>query len=693
VSDDRSSANPFKLARYSTDGLTMLATLRTKAETVDTTLDTLTASTSEYVPRMGGVDQELLDLVGDWEHLDTFAGAVAQAFVRADLDSGGSEAAGFDRVMTFDGTVLAEHGQIGYADRDEAIAAAQAMAQRLDELREKLRDDPGSVSPSDIDEFVAMAARGQHDPAFAVTLSEEIGVAGYADAVAIIRGAHQRGGIYEPVPGDGIRAVQVLATVLTTALHAPVEDDDEDAGDAGGDPDKAAARALDSGFVDDLASGFDPLDGQVNTDQPFRIQSDLSVLLRFTDPPTDIAVEIANGRLTPLLQNPESLDVRDDGERWGAYGGMITNYATMLGRDADASALWLNDPAGDGRYNIDLVLQRNPDYPDHGTSYDIDDGEALARVVENGLTNPDDDLTAADPDVSDSHIRLPIREVLMERAVEAIGHQDEIRNPFLYDVLATGVEHNPNVIDTMINENWAGGAIGSEQVTSEVYLTHDFLREVMRDEDAANRVRAALYEQAQQQMMTLPADDASATMQYEMTGRTLGVLTMADANVDVGAVEERLAQQAQAGGAVNYALGWVPYLGQASDIADDVMGNGAGSLIFGSGDPVEEGMDALRPHIDRMDVNMAGLTAVSLYEAGDMSADEIIAASGTDFLAGHPGDADRSIKPLHEMTDDELRAFSDWAVDLTAGGQGGREDFNSLSIGAYRTAVRLQMRT
>lgn len=690
MSDDTSSADPAKLAQYSVDGLTMLATLRTRAETVDTTLDTLSASTSEYVPAMGGIDQDLLTFVADWEHLDTFAGTVARAFVLADACGGNAGTTSVGGVVTFDDAFLAMHGQVGYADRDEAIAAALAMAGRLDELRERLRDGPRSVSPADIDEFIAMAARGQHDPAFAVTFSETVGVSGYADAVAVIRGAHQRGAIYDAVPAEGIAAVQVLGTVLTTALHAPIGNDDEGAGNGGGDPDKAAASALDQAFVDDLVSGFDPLAGQYNTTRPFRIKSDLSVLLRFTDPPTEIAVDIANGRLTPLLENLESFDVRDDGERWGDYGGMITNYATMLGGNADASALWLNDRPGDGDYNIDLVLERGPAYPEHGTTRDLDGGEALARLVEIGLTHADDGLTAPDPDVSDSHIQLPIREVLMERAVEAIGHQDEIRNPYLYGAFAAGVEHNPNVIHDMINENAVG--IPGEPLNREAYLTHDFLREVMRDDVAAGRVTVALYRQAEDQMMTLPADSTDAYEQYELTGRTLGVLAMADANVDVGAVEERLARQTRSGNALNYALGWLPYAGQVTDFAAGMNG-GAGSLIFDTGRPLQDGADAVRPAITTLDINMAGLAAVGLYESGALSTDDIVADLGPEFLQGQPGDLDRPLTPLHQLSEAEQEAFSDWAIDLASRGEDGRIPYFVLTGGASTTAFALLMRT
>jgi hypothetical protein len=682
MSVDQSSANPAKLARYSANGLAMLVTLRARAETVETTLGTLSRSSSEHVPRLGGVDQDMLDLVGDWEHLDTFAGAVARAFMLAGTGPRGVGAARYDGTITIDGDVLGALGRVGLACRDEAIAAARDAAARLDELR-----DGRTVTLDDVEAFVALVARGRYDPAFAVTFSEEIGVAGYVDAVAIIRGAHQQTTIFDPVPAEGIAAVHVLATTLTTALHVPVGDSDS------GDAD----RTLDQAFVDDLTSDVDPLDGQVNTDRPLRLEPDLSVLLRFTDPPTELAVAIAGGRLTPLLRDPRTLDVRDGGERWGAHGGQITNYATMLGRNADASALWLDEPGADDDRNIDLVLARNPGHPDHGHSRDLDEGRALAHVVRNGLTTSNPALTAPDPDVSDRHIELPIREILLERAVEATGHQDEIRNPFLHDAFAAGVEHSPNVIDTMVNENWRGGAPGGEPLTSEVHLAHDFLREVMGDDGAAGRVRVALYEQAQQQMTTLPADEDAATERYERTGRTLGVLTMADANVDVEAVAQRLARQADAGGAVDYALGWVPYVGQASDIADDILRNGAGSMIFGSGDPMDEGMEAVRPHIDRMDVNMAGLAAVSLYESGGLSEQEIIAASGIDFFegqpGGHPGDADRRIKPLHQMTDEELAAFRRWANDVTTSGVSGRQEFHALAYGSSSTALRLQMRT
>src|SRR5687768_11255494 len=135
-----------------------------------------------------------------------------------------------------------------------------------------------------------------------------------------------------------------------------------------------------------------------------------------TDPPTEIAVAIANGRMSETLYAATLADFNDSVDlAWGdEHSGVITNYAEMLGRNPDASAEWLDtNPPGPGGTNLNLVLRQD------GDRY-IDDGKALAQIVENGVTHTDFNL----------------RRDIMREAIEVVGGEgDLLDNSYLPDAL------------------------------------------------------------------------------------------------------------------------------------------------------------------------------------------------------------------------------------------------------------------
>jgi len=568
----RSSADPAALSQFAAATLDALATLRVRSDAVTRSLDTLASAGSDVaVPGTGDVPAELADLVTDWEHLGTFARDVANGFywLLGEVGYHGG-------VVTFADSSLTRLGIVGYADRDEAIAAAEAMAERFRDLRAEGYD---GLSPDAVHDLLAMAERGQHDPAFAVAFSESIGVEGYVDLTAMVRHAYQPGGIYEPVPQAGLDGVEVLATTLSTALATlpglpPGEGSAATAGWSRGE-------RLDPSFVDELAGGFDVEEGRYNTDFPVRTNTDLSVLLSFTAAPTSVAVTIANGRLTPLLRDPERFDARpgDEGDDWGDHGGRITNYATMLGRDPDASARWLADEVR-GTQNLDLVLQRGPD-----RDIPADGGRALAEVVEHGVTHHDDAL----------------RSGLMERSIEVIGgDQDAIHNPHLPDALARGVAHNMPVIHGLIDREWLAG--DEAGLPTSVRNTHDFLVEVMRDGSAANTVVGAVEEFSFDAFRDLPeplVDDAGdADRRFERTevlegvGAVQGLVLTAERTVIRDSLEDYLAQQEMQGDLLNFGVGVFPFGGTAQEVIGpindilDAQGVSLGELT--AANPAEE---------------------------------------------------------------------------------------------------------
>ena len=480
-----SSANPIELAQFSVDGLAVGATLQAKATTLRTAADELAAG-GESIAGLATFVDDFEDLVLDWIHLDEFAGGVAAGFL-AYLTSEGL-AGTSDQVVTVADSILAAHTHVGFADRDEAIRHAADMAARLSELRER-----GDASAEDIEGVVALAARGMYDPAFAVTFSELLGVEGYVDIVGMIREANHRdrgsGGI-----DDAIASVAVLGTILTTALGRadtttdPTRDEEDDRS-------PSDDQVLDQSFVDDLVGDYDP--GNIHDGYE---HADLSVLVSMTDPPTDIAVAIADSRMSDTLY-AATLAAFDDSVdlAWGdEHSGIVTNYAAMLGRNPDASAVWLDaDPSGPGGTNLDLVLRQD------GTQY-IDDGRALAQIVENGVTHTDFNL----------------RRDIMRQTIAIVGAEgDLLRNTYLPDALAKGAAADMALIDQQVNVGWIDPHLSGPPHDNAVH-THEFLREIMHDVSAAGRVYGALETYSLDALMNAPEPGVDRTPVTTIDDRT-----------------------------------------------------------------------------------------------------------------------------------------------------------------------------
>lgn len=565
-----SSANPYKLRRYANDSLALSDALGRGAGGLNDALGALAAARggSPYVPAVGTAGLDYADLSGDWRHLDEFVGDVADGFYRFVGTSSWSQGAvALDNVvLSLDDGALAREGRVGYADRDEAIAAAEAMAAEFERLR-----DRGTVTEEEVLAFAAMAERGQHDPAFAVTFSEALGVEGYNQATAMIRHAYQADG--EGVPPEGIAAVGVLAQTLTTALDTR--------------PGTPSHERLSPEFVRDLTSGYRPGPNSAFQED----ERDLSVLLSMTDPPTEVAVDIADNRLTPRLVEGEVEEVRHGG--WAEHGGIVTNYAEMLGHNQEAGALWLSSDqgvnwAGEPVYdsNLTLVLQRD-------AWRDIDGGQALAQVVEDGLTDQQ---------------RPEIRQSLMREAIDLIGAQGEIRNEHMHDALARGVESNMDVIDDHVNdtfvavddnglaidpnhpnanfrhrEQWSAYNFGT---VDQLEATHVFLTELMDDPEAAARVRTAAVDYVQENVDALPVGEDGLPPRGEAheLGRTLGVVTEADISNVEADIQQLEDAEAKERALVDWVASWIPGAGRVNDATEALIDTSVGDLAE---DPVD----------------------------------------------------------------------------------------------------------
>jgi hypothetical protein len=568
-----SSANPDKLDRYSTDGLGLVETLRPKSNAVTEALGALRSSGSHYIPSLGDTDATLADVVDDWYHLDEFVGDVAQGFFQADAGAGSDS----DGVITVDDGLLATAGEIGYADRDEAIAAANEMADELERLQEE------GATAEEMDAFIEMAGRGQYDPAFAVTFSERVGAEGYADATAMIRSTYLGD---DRDLDDAIPQVLVLSGLLTTALDTLPGIEDGDRHDPS-NADLDADQRLSSDFVYDLTTGY-----QVEDFDPgnspwwgYTGEDDLSVVLGLSDPPTDVAVDIADNRLTPLLEHGSS--AAHDSLWSDEYRDPVVNYATMLGRNQDASAGWL-----DSGENLQLVLE-TPGWES------LDEGEALAGVVEAALTNPDMrvDVPGA-PSYAEGGL---IREQLMNETIDFIGGQGgefDVTNEYLYDALASGVESNMTLIDDRVNNGWSPGEKKGTYVYDggdELLNTMHFLGDVMADTDAANTIRSATFDYVDDQLAGLsPVEDGPAEEvgllpmdDVHEAGRMLGTVMEGELASITEAFEDEQTRAAADQKVINFATGWVPYVGTANGVSDLVANTSVGSLAAASPDGQE----------------------------------------------------------------------------------------------------------
>ncbi|HEY7070162.1 MAG TPA: hypothetical protein VH479_08620, partial [Acidimicrobiales bacterium] len=406
-----SSADPDDLALYSQRGLELDAALQVRADTLATAAGDL-ARSGESVAGLSGYAESLTDLVLDWIHLDQFAGRVADGFLACAASVGCDGTA----LLTVTDADLARFTHAGYADRDTAIASARSVASDV----QALLDDPGA-SAADIEAVLARTDRGRYDPAFAVTFSERIGVDGYVGLVGRIRQA------VLPHGGDdeALAAVGVLGTILTTALATAIPPGTPPS------PGVPHAVAIDAAFVRDLVSGYDT--GNLQTEPE---ATDLSVLLSMTDPPTSIAVDIANARLSPILYVATLTDTPLDSNdpAWLGHSGVVTNYATMLARNPDACAKWLvaHPDDVDGATNMSLVLHQ------HADRY-LDDGRSFATVVENAVAHPN----------------IYLRHDSLNAAITALAGPDRILdNPYMPAALAQGAAADMAHLDHLTNQGW-----------------------------------------------------------------------------------------------------------------------------------------------------------------------------------------------------------------------------------------------
>lgn len=648
-----SSANPFKLSSYATGGLELIGALKPKATDVVTAIQSLAASGSRHVPALGDAHTRLDDLVGDWQHLDEFAGDVASGFFAANTDLGErplTDAQMNNMVLSMDDGTLMSRGHVGYADRDVAIAEAQQLAQDMEGTLED-----GRVSQEEMEGFAARAARGQYDPAFSVAFVEDLGVNGVANIPAMIERAWPDGDRGRN-PEWGPTQLAPFAMVLTTAMdtRAATEDIDRQ------DPDNqnlADQDRLGEGWVDEFTDFWQPDD----FDQPSNLH--YSLMVEYADLPTDVLVDIGNTQLDYMLAHDASPTPYMNGAPWGIEDSTAEiNILTAIGANQDASADWLGSQNQNRTVNnMALLLEYNPT-----VGYATDNpllGNALSTVVDNGLQHWDSDRS--DP--------------LFETVIDTVAGEGEVHFQELVPTLGEGARTHIDQLADRTNEALpsAAGEV-DENALQPLYNAHDFTKILMEDDTAATSIYRGSLEYVQDQLDGNTGEGLGG--ESRRIGALMGLVTEADENAAVEATNERIAARQSfldGVGLVKDVVGLVPIAGGPAQSAMDISTTALDQVIdnFGMAG-LPDGPDQDYANIENV---RAGLRAemthsLAAYEygvGGTWTSDQVLQevqnelgseANGMDvdfFADGETGDR-RSIKPYADMSKDEQAAYQAW---------------------------------
>jgi hypothetical protein len=276
---------------------------------------------------------------------------------------------------------------------------------------------------------------------------------------------------------------------------------------------------------------------------------------------------------------------------WGASGDALGERERTVVEAVEAGdhASGPADAAGFVRDNLDVLLSRD-------VAAAID-GDQLAELFRTALGTDE-------PEPADL-----LEEVVAGVAAEGATHDDHLRRAF-----ADAAAANLAWVDDRVNApaNHAAGEV-PDDVRARYLETHDFLREVFRDADAAERLRAAVYDYGLAE--TAAAPDAGQERGRRLTelGRVQAFFDIAQANAEMGAATE----------------------------AEDV-------------DAYEAAEEADQVRTAESDVDAAVWLAVDLYAADPAVRD---AAQGLPFVDAN-GALETEMSPEHEQ------AFRDWATSL-----------------------------
>lgn len=679
-------ADPGKLLDYSTVGVSLAQALVTHAAAVDEALGVLAVASDPHglVPAAGDVAERFSDLAGDWFHLDEFVGDVGSGFARlADPFWNGDRTQVAPGVVSGFEILVGALGRVGYADRDDAVAAAAADVEAV-----KAALDDGRLSATDVEELSSRIGRGRHDPAYAVHFVDLMGPEGMVAVVGLIEDAYaspRNPG--NPETGWGLGQLAPFGDVLTTALGtlpgtASAELPDVDLATLPDDQ-RLASSWLDE-FVD------------IGLEGDLRTAFDHSLLVSQAVLPAAALLSLADRHVTPRVRSgfegpTPVLDERHLGA-WGPGAGTIeTNIVRGLGNNAVAAEHWLSDEARDGTTNAEALLDL-----DVGASYQTAYG-ALAGEYAAGFGDAASDLWGAGLPLAD--------DTLVDTVIDEVAKEGGLHIPGMEPGLAEGVVAHFDVLDQRVNDGFDRlGADAADRLEN----TSLFLREVMRNDEAAAALRQAAGEYIDDRLDAAPTAGVPREAALQTAGRTVGAIARADANAARAGGRDADAGGGDAADRLDYLIGWLPGLGPLNDLAD-AGGNGIGGLIFGDSHH-DEAADEAQRRLVAHEHAVAGLVAIHHYEAGHVDA-EVAARVAWDSAQERKLDIDRAaveglflqpdgtprttLPPIDTMTEAQRVAFLSWVFssDVVDADPGlppqAASDANALQAGSIQVGNRL----
>ena len=652
-----SSAEPFVLSTYATNGTAMATMLSEKATALSDAADAL-LSAGESIPGIADLVTAVTDLAADWYHLDEHAGDVAAGFL-ATLGPGYHHD-GSPMVMTLDDRTLDELGQVGFADRDRAIAEAEELAAGYQTMLEALANgDPLLWDPPRSDgegvSLETMARMGELlegygvDPAFAVTFTEAMGVNGMvgmrdlyrsyareAEEIDRPRGHNwTENGLAAWVDQQMVGAAVVLHTAMDTRRDTATRTDPDNAG-------LAEVARLDEDWVD----RFENYGGDA--------QLDYSLLVREADLPADVLVAVGDNHLGDHFGHDDRGSDGDDAGLGSAGPQPATdadlNIAAAIAANPDASIGWLtSDGIERGTDNVEIVLGAE--------GIDADMYTGFAGIVDAGLTHPTDDASRGD--LMEQTIRI-VGDPHGEGLVVPPGTGGEAAANDMRQALGNGAAANMDGLHAMITDDWPVSPT-TQDPPDDAVLTHDFLRETMADAEAADAVAAGYSAYAVEQLdpAVLPPEGEDSTPgglfddhqeALARLGMLEGTIVQAENNALIGLAEEQVAAQQRPGrlasGGIDiaaYAAGFIPGYGAVIggiDTAADVSGFNPGQAFF----PADEGL-------------------IDAAESDANDATEEAAANFSLLNALAHGAGAPPVDPTHELTDAEREIYHAWLLE------------------------------
>lgn len=294
--------------------------------------------------------------------------------------------------------------------------------------------------------------------------------------------------------------------------------------------------------------------------------------------------------------------------------------------------------------------------------------ETLMNADVGGLAGPHGMTAVFDSALTKSDQRGP----LLDRVIAEVADDGTIHNTGLHSAFANGVAANMALVDDHINAPSAHLAGEVPDEVRDTYLaTHDFLREVSRDPDAALRLREAVFDYGLTEVQAAPDAGHDRQLRLKQLGRVQGFLDVAQDNALTGAALDEVRASAERSGpgpslgsVTNYAIGHMPVLGTVNGIADG-MGIGAGAgmdwllqqLDVDAVDAFDRLSDAEK--VDRVRRAESNIDRAVWVAVDRLASDPTVhaAALGQPFV-----NDDGTLKT--DMSPQEMQAFREWATSL-----------------------------